>query len=599
MKNVYVTRKKIKGRVYLYLEGRAWIDGKSRRTWQKYLGSEENLSNLNISGLISKNSGQVESETLEFGISAALWGIAQEIGLSELISDMVGKRNQGLPLGDYLTIAAINRCAAPCSKSKLAQWLKGDWLGIKYNIDPECLNAQSYWNHFNYLTEERMEKIQLGLVQKVTEKYGLEIEGLLYDPTNFFTFSKGGRGWREGNGSDMLRFGNNKEKRNDKRQVAFWLVCDRDSGIPLFHYCYPGNCQDAGVFKEMPKRNDAGTFSEDEGLGESVPKRLHRYLAELGIDSDKVTMVFDNGNLSEDGMGEVEQQGLKFIASRRPSTHKDLLAVPRSEFTPLVLTVTGKTVEYYKTTRKIYGEKRVVYATLDPSKQKKKVYEFRGKLAKKRAEVEDFFSERLDPQKCAEARGQGQKWLKRAEVEKKVKTLIGRAPFRDILLARIEGPDEVDPGQPDRLQLVLEIDENAQKEHEATLGRSILFTNQGEWTPEEVIWGYRQQYIVEHAFRSMKHPATIAVRPMYHHSNVTISGHVFICFIAYLLLSILRLKLARKGCPASFEEILDALRCVHLTLLFPSDKPSPVRVIDRVSGLAATIVKHLRLKALM
>ena len=594
MEKVYLTRKKKKKKyIHLYLEGRAWIDGRSRRTWQKYLGPEHLIKDMNLSGFLSKSSKQVETETLEFGISAALWQIAKEIGLVNKINAVAGKsRNQNLTLGEYLTIAAINRCAAPCSKSLLPQWFAGDWLGTQYDIDPKVLNAQTYWNHFQYLSEEKIEKIQLDVIKDVVKDYSLSLEGLLYDPTNFFTFSKGGRGWRDGKGSEFLRFGNSKEKRNDKRQVAFWLICDRDSGVPLFHYTYPGNCQDAGIFKEMPKREGVET-------GESVPARVVRFLKSFNLDPKEITMVFDNGNLSKEGMQYIEEGQIKFIASRRPSTHKSLLHIPSTEFTDHIIPITGKPIKYYRTSVKVYGKPRIVYITLDPAKQKKKICEFRMKIAKAKAEIKEYFADRLDPQKLAHVSGQGQKWLKRSEVETKIRKMIGRAPLKDVIIVRVEGPDEVDVNSDERIDFLLEIDKEAQALHEETLGRSIIFTNQESWEPGAVIWGYRQQYIVEHAFRNMKCTSSISVRPMFHHADTSIPPHVFICYLSYLLLSILRLKLVRKGCPASFEEIHDALQAVHVTKIYPSSNSKPIIKIDRMSGLAKNIGKHLDFKHLI
>ncbi len=52
---VYITRKKIKGNTYLYLEESTRIDGKSCRLWQKYLGPEDSLKDLKINSLFTKN----------------------------------------------------------------------------------------------------------------------------------------------------------------------------------------------------------------------------------------------------------------------------------------------------------------------------------------------------------------------------------------------------------------------------------------------------------------------------------------------------------------------------------------------------------------
>ncbi len=42
--NVYLTTKTKRGHEYLYLEGRAWVEGRCRRTWQRYLGPEDQIT---------------------------------------------------------------------------------------------------------------------------------------------------------------------------------------------------------------------------------------------------------------------------------------------------------------------------------------------------------------------------------------------------------------------------------------------------------------------------------------------------------------------------------------------------------------------------
>ena len=57
---VYISRRKKKGKYYLYLEESARIDGKPRRVWQKYLGPEEKLKDLTLSGLFTKPQPLIE-----------------------------------------------------------------------------------------------------------------------------------------------------------------------------------------------------------------------------------------------------------------------------------------------------------------------------------------------------------------------------------------------------------------------------------------------------------------------------------------------------------------------------------------------------------
>jgi len=555
---VHITRKKKKGKYYLYLEESIWINGKSQRAWQKYLGPEERLKDIKFNSLLTNYANKMVFQTIEFGGSAALWQIAEEIDLAGIIDANTGKeRKQNLTLGEYITIAAINRCVAPCSKSKLKRWFEKDWLSTRYNVDPKVLNAQTYWNHFQYLSKEVFTQIELALGQFVVDKYELDLDSLFYDPTNFFTFSKGGEG------KELLQFGHSKENRNECRLVNYWLLCARESGIPLMHETYEGNVQDAKEFKE-------------------VPQRIADRLLALGRDPEQITLVFDKGNHSKEAFAAIDELGLGFIASRRNSTHKDLLSVPREEFTKTVLPMTKKVVEYFKTNKKIYGKDRLLYVVLDPKKQKKHALSFGEKLEKKVDDIKEFFKDRLN----------AKKWSNKEAVEKKLKSMIGRRPFTDVITTELLGSDET-------LTLTVLIDEKARKEHEETLGRTILFTNRKEWTPEAVIWGYREQYIVEHAFRNMKSPTAIAVRPMYHHADNSVRAHVFLCVVALLLLSLLRLKLARKSVPTNYNELLHELRSIHALKILPSPKAKPLWKLEKIPKTAANLVRTLNLKRLL
>ena len=48
-----------------------------------------------------------------FGGVAAAWGMARRLRLIETIDRHVPKRDQGLSVGQYINLAAINRCVCP------------------------------------------------------------------------------------------------------------------------------------------------------------------------------------------------------------------------------------------------------------------------------------------------------------------------------------------------------------------------------------------------------------------------------------------------------------------------------------------------------
>ncbi len=256
--------------------------------------------------------------------------------------------------------------------------------------------------------------------------------------------------------------------------------------------------------------------------------------------------------------------------------------MPLDKFTKTVLSITKKSVEYFKTTRKIYGEERFLYVVLDPKKQKRNLIKFGEKLENQVLEIKEYFKDRLNIKI----------WSRKEAVEEKLKSVIGKIPFADVITTEVQRMDG-------NMTLKVSIDEKARKAHETTLGRTILFTNREAWTPEAVIWGYREQYIVEYAFRDMKSPTDIAVRPSYHHANTSIRAHVFLCMISLILLSLLRLKLARKSVPTSYDELLYELRSIHALKILTSPKAKSLWKLEKITKIASKFVRVLNLKRLL
>ncbi|MEW6747437.1 MAG: hypothetical protein AB1486_32300 [Planctomycetota bacterium] len=102
------------------------------------------------------------------------------------------------------------------------------------------------------------------------------------------------------------------------------------------------------------------------------------------------------------------------------------------------------------------------------------------------------------------------------------------------------------------------------------LGKTILFTDNDDWSDADIVRGYRGQHEVESAFRCMKDPMHISLRPQRHWTDQKIEVHVFYCVLALALCSLLQRELDRKGLHRSIAEILDQLGRIHeVGVLFP------------------------------
>jgi len=551
---VYLVRKKIKGRTYLYIEERAYIDGKSRRIWQKYLGPEDKMREV----AVTARPGKMIYQTLEFGGSAALLHVARRIKLVETINRHTQKtRVQGLSVGEYLLIAIINRCVAPRSKNQFGAWFQRDYLSRVFKVGPQTLNAQTYWNHFQYFSPEVLELIERDLIRTVLEEFQLDLSCLLFDPTNFFTYL----GAHEED--QLAQFGHSKEGRNSLRIVNLSLVCTMNSGIPLFHRTYEGNTQDAkhfhGVLQEI--------FDRFEFLNREIRE---------------ITLIFDKGNHSSEAFAAIAAEDLGFIASLRNSTQKDLLQLPTNAFTFFNLPANGKEIGYYRTTREIYKIPRVLYVIHDPRKKKKSVLLFERKLQARLDAIETFLQERLNIKK----------WREVEAVRKKLETLIGKNPFRKIIQVQLSGAF----GQ---LQGTVFLDEAVKAAYCQTLGRSVIFTSREDWTPETVIQAFRNKYVVEDVFKQLKNPAFLTIRPMYHWAEECIRLHVFCCVMGFLLLSLIKRGLQEHGVEASYRQIMEAFAALKLTAVQSASTGASILKLNRVEGLPARILQIFSLKRLL
>jgi transposase len=113
-----------------------------------------------------------------------------------------------------------------------------------------------------------------------------------------------------------------------------------------------------------------------------------------------------------------------------------------------------------------------------------------------------------------------------------------------------------------------EIDEAKVKEDARYDGKWVLRTNhtKEELPAEEVALRYKDLWIVEDAFRSLK--SILSTRPVWHKCDETIRGHVFASFLSLVLLKELLGRMKEVGHPAEWKRLkrdLDSLEETEVT----------------------------------
>ena len=110
------------------------------------------------------------------------------------------------------------------------------------------------------------------------------------------------------------------------------------------------------------------------------------------------------------------------------------------------------------------------------------------------------------------------------------------------------------------------INQDKIREEERYDGKWVLTTNT-ELAAREVALKYKQLWMVEDIFRSMK--SLLETRPIYHKCDETIRGHVFCSFLALVLCKELQDRLERKGWSLEWADVirdLDRLQEIEMSI---------------------------------
>src|SRR6266699_1375126 len=526
-----LTPKIIGGHTYYYARYCQRVDGKPKIVRQVYLGK---IDDLVAAAERSQQPPQpLETEIAAFADVAALFDIAQRLDLGQLLDSVLpAKRHQGLSSGQYLLLAAINRAVSPTSKLQFADWYQQTVLTRLLPADPAALSSQNFWNHMDLVTAEHVLECEKQITQRLIQRFKLDLRALVYDGTNFFTYIN------TRTPAELPQRGHNKQKRGDLRQVSLGLLVSTDFHIPLFHHVYAGNVHDSVEFR-------------------TITEELADSYRDLTQSCNHITLVFDKGNNSEEACDTLADTPFHFVGSLVPTQHSDLLAVPRSKFRALtVARLEG--VEVYRTQKKVLGRLHTVVVTFNQNLLDGQLQGLTTSLNKARVKLRDL-------------QHQLRRWREGKIRAGKAPTLEGvTKQIRSICSAQFVGLILQAEVQPVRkgLELTYSTD-RAALDHlcHVQFGKTILFTDNADWTEEQIVLAYRSQYHIEDAFKQMKNPHFLGWSPMFHWTDSKIQVHAFYCVLALLLTSLLQRELARKNEPLSINRMLEELGGIQETLI--------------------------------
>lgn len=515
-------KRKSRGHNYWSIVESRRVNGKPRPIILEYLGTADQLLKRLTEGIPKK------VRSYSYGAVAVMLNIAEELQIVETINKHIKKKQlrDGFTVGGSLLLAAIGRVSHPTSKRNWYNgWAKQTSLSYLIRMPLGKLDSPHFWDQMDMLPTSAIPVIEEELVEVIIKKYNLTLDTLLCDTTNFFTYIDS-----TNKRCTIAQRGKNKQKRMDLKQFGLLLLVSRQDYIPLYHKVYRGNISDRTIFKEQFKR------------------MLTRFINISGS-LEELTLVFDQGNNSKKTLSEVTEK-MCFVGALSPSHHKSLIEEANQAMVEHI--VNGRAIECYRVRTKIWQLDFTVVVYISEKLRQGQIRGLQQNLTKLFNLLTDLKEDISQPTQRGARR-------KREGLAKKIVALIGAYVSPELIDWRLEPKDK------DSFYLDFAINEDHYNFlAEQWFGRRILITNRHQWSTEEIILAYWGQSKVEYAFKNMKNPFHLAMRPQYHWTDQKIEVHAFICSISFLL-AMIAYKIAKEkakftGCPDTLLEKLSSIR---------------------------------------
>lgn len=408
----------------------------------------------------------------------SIWG---ELTLSTIITTTVSEQVT-TDVALLTKLMVMGRIINPDSKLSLTRWYHHLYLPDKL---PKTIDVHSFYRSLDYLMIHK-EEIEKRLFARLSEKELIDATIVFYDLTSSYF---------EGEDVGMARFGYSRDHRSDCLQITLGMVIDRRNSLPLYHEVFEGNMADGKTVKGILEK-----------LKETLSLR-------------NIIFVADKGMLTPDNLSELQSNGYQSILSesvRNAFSQKQREELFLQKDTFEKMEGMQDSLWYTKTEDKTDKEVIVCYNQYTAAKAKQT-------RDKKLKTLEMFIAETKEKHKGA----------KGGELQK----------VRDVILAKLvtaHARKYFDTKEQSVIANLFLLKQDIVEREEYMDGMWIVRSNTSNLTTEQLIKTYKDLKIIEASFKVIKD--VIELRPIYHHKDERVKGHVFICILAYLVTRLLEQK---------------------------------------------------------
>ena len=523
--------KKINGNDYYYYSKWGRKDGKCRRLWQKYLGTAKTIIEM-FKTKESEHQKVLYADVFQFGLPTALWNESFKASVVIKVDKCCKKRGRKLSVGHYIALAAINRAADPVSKSGMWEWFsKTSLMRLFPNITEKDLSSQQFWNKMEQISPEDCKTIWHEIINDVISNEKVDLSSILYDGTNYYTFIDTFNGR-----SSLAKRGKNKQGRANLRQINYALFCTADNYIPLLYDIYEGN------------ENDYTHF----------PLALHRlqsFINAMGTNKnikENTTVVFDKGNCSKKNFVDIDASQLYYITSTKLDEHPELTTVSNQDSRFMECSVDLDRTKSFKVKKIIHNKERIVVVTYNANLFECQWKTLQNDIEKAVKHLSELRQKLEDRENGLIVKGRAPA---KASIETQCKEILSREYLKEIINYSITNSKKESLPK-----LEYSIDQEAYRKISDTyLGKNILISNREKWSNDDIIRGYRSQYMIEEIFKESKDRKFGTWWPLHHWTDSKIHVHALYCTIALLLRALMKRRVEQSGKKISMRRLLTEL----------------------------------------
>ena len=552
----HIYKKKIGGRTYWYLRETCRDGSKVRVKWQKYLGTPETiLSRLEKAEETEK---PVKIKTEEFGSVFLANELEKMIDTAGIVDSIIspGAREKGPSVGEYFFYAWANRLIEPKSKNSIGEWFSCTAIDTMRKVGKDDLNSKRYWDKWDRVKREHIEAIGKAFFERLWAIRECAPECVLFDTTNYYSYidSK--------TESELFERGYNKAGKHQLRQVGLALLVDSATRLPVFYREYVGNEHDSSVFNQV--------IDEMFGL-----------LCGFNNTKQRLTVVFDKGMNSEDNISYIDNhRRMHFVTTYSTYFAEELASTDLKHFSPLsirhneMLRDKADAVSAYRTTLELWGKERTVIVTFNPKTRRKKLLRFEEKLEKIRRELL-FFRRNY--------RNKQPHWRNCDIIVQRYHRLCEQLHIGSQYY-RIEQST-------DSSEISFRKDPYQTAKSEVLFGKSIIVTDNSDWTTEDIVQASLDRWGVEKAFRDTKSSRHISTHPMYHWTDNKIRCHLLTCIIALTMQRLLELIIEPSLGTMSAGKMIEAMRELRSVIVWYPKKKKPQHQLEEPTLIQKEVLK--------